>query len=246
MREEQNDMISSLSVLLGLTIILMIVISTGYATPVQSEGSRSSESSPLKQVADNDESDPSSLLGWSLIGLAGMNICAPSGSADCEKNFPGVNLGLATEYRWRYYGVLLDYDWGTLTPIGTGSDQVTHRLQHIGLGSRLYYPKRVDRHYFLGGSLGWGKAVIADTQSEASVEWSSFWSNLRLDLGATWLYHRKIAMESILSMVFHLGGSRCILYKGAGPCEAVDALEEGRERSSARVLMLRFALKWIP
>ena len=113
------------------------------------------------------------------------------------------------------------------------------------MGSRFYLPWRKGKHYFLGGSLGWGQAVIAATRSEASVEWSSFWSDLRLDLGGTWLYNRHMAIESMVSMAFHLGGSRCILYKGAGPCEAVSDLEE-REQSSARVLMLRLGVKWLP
>ena len=182
-------------------------------------------------------------LGWSLSGLTGANLCVASGQAQCNETYPGVNLGLSTEYRWKYLGINLNLDWGNFTPTGTGSDQISNTFGHLGLGLRYYYTYKPSQHLYLGASLGMGEAEVLDQTSESSVQWSSFWSDLRVDLGALWRQTDHWSIESGLSMIFHTGGTRCIAFQGAGPCQAVSELEPS-QRSIARVLMLRFGARW--
>ena len=206
----------------------------------------------VEQKTDPNEKSPKqspltkdSLLGWSLSGLAGVNICVPSGKADCSATYPGMNVGLSSEYRWRYFGLLVNLDWGTLTPIEQGSEEVTHRLSHVGLGLRAYYPRQNKKHYFTGFSLGMGQAKVHDDKSDSGVEWFSFWSDLRVDVGGLWYARPSLAIEGQLSANIHLGGTRCVLFRGAGPCSPINDLPTA-EQSMAKVLMLRLGVRWIP
>ncbi len=194
---------------------------------------------------DPEISASESLLGWSVSGLSGINLCIPSGSARCDETYPGVNAGLSTEYRWKFVGLSANVDWGTLTPAGTGSDQVTHRLSHIGLGLRAYVPWSEAKAYYMGMSAGMGEAVVKDNKSDSSVTWSSLWSDLRLELGGVWIKSETLAIESALGLAIHLGGERCIRFNGAGPC-SVEAELGDSEQSSARVMMWRIGVRWIP
>jgi hypothetical protein len=238
----------------GFLLSVNVFFAVGYASPLPSKGdvkvttqtSHSSlEKMDSKDVLSIDKTNNDVMLGWSMGGLAGFNLCMPSGSATCDQTYPGVNLGLITEYRWRYLGILIDLYWGTLTPRGSGSDHVKYRLGHLGLGGRIYGPRQEGYDYFVGGSLGWGNLALTDVQSESAVEWSSFWSDFRMDLGTTWPYAPSLAFESMLSMAFHFGGTRCILFQGSGPCSPVNELKE-RERSMARILMFRIGIRWMP
>ena len=203
---------------------------------------------PKPQDSSQDsisQSLPSLIQGWSISGLAGLNLCLPSGSARCDSTYPGVNFGLSTEYKWRYFGISGDLDWGSLSPTGQGSDDLTHRFGHLGLGLRGYLPLSDDKSYYLGINLGMGEVTILDADSDSSVTWKTLWSDLRLDLGALWRHKDHFTLESALSLLIHLGGERCDLFRGAGPCRAVSELPD-IERSSSRVLMLRFGIRWMP
>ena len=183
--------------------------------------------------------------GWSLSGITGLSTCVPSGEADCESTYPGVSLGVSTEYRWRYVGITIDADWSTLTPTGTGSDSVTHRVSHIGLGLRGYLPLRTDVSLYSGFSLGPGWVDVHDDASESSISWSTFWSDLRVDVGGLMAIDDSWSLEGALSLLLHYGGNRCVLFQGAGPCAAVSDLPSVQQ-SNAHVLMLRGGVRWTP
>lgn len=181
--------------------------------------------------------------GWSISGLTGLNLCLPSSPANCNNTYPGVNAGLSTEYRWHYIGVNLNLDWGNFTPSGTGSENTTNTFGHLGIGLRAYHPYRSDKHFYIGSSLGMGEAEVSDHNSDSAVQWSSWWSDLRLDLGALWFQKEQWSIESTLSMIIHNGGTRCIIFQGAGPCQALKDLDS-KQQSMARILMLRFGARW--
>ena len=199
--------------------------------------------SPPSTTGSGEFSLPS--RGWSVSGFTGLNQCLPSGSARCDSSYPGLNLGLSTEYKWRYVGITSHLDWGTLTPLGEGSEALSHRLSRLGIGARAYAPRSKVKSYYLGMSIGKGDVVIQDTKSDSSVTWSTLWSSFKIDLGALWLKKENFAIESAISFLMNLGGERCVLFRGAGPCQAVKDLPE-IQQSSSRVLMLSLGARWMP
>ena len=227
------------------TLLLIIFCCT---TVHAEKGSTPSKEVPTKASESFTEpelsSGPKNLLGWSISGLSGINFCLPSGTASCSDTYPGVNLGLSTEYRWQYIGLTLNLDWGNFIPSGTGSENTSNTFGHLGLGLRYYYPYQTTQHLYIGGGFGMGEAEVSDQRSESAVQWSSWWSDVRLDLGALWFQRDHWSLESALSMIIHSGGTRCIIFQGAGPCQALSDLDT-EQQSIARVLMLRFGARWI-
>ena len=228
-----------------LTLLLIIICCTTVhaetgPTPSKEIPTKTTESPGNLKLTDTSPK----LLGWSISGLSGINLCLPSGTATCSDTYPGVNLGLSTEYRWQHIGLMLNLDWGNFIPSGTGSEDTSNTFGHLGLGLRYYYPYQNTQHFYIGGSFGMGEAEVSDHKSDSAVQWSSWWSDLRLDLGALWFQRNHWSLESALSMIIHSGGTRCIIFQGAGPCQAMSDLDS-RQQSMARVLMLRFGARWI-
>lgn len=226
-----------------LTLILVTIccahVHAESITPTTKASTTPPPQSPSMPMPINDPSQ----LGWSVSGLTGLNSCLPSGTATCDETYPGINLGLSTEYRWEHIGLMLNLDWGNLTPSGTGSENTSNTFGHLGLGLRYYYPYQNTNHFYAGASLGMGEAEVSDQKSDSAVQWSSWWSDLRLDLGTLWVQSEHWSLESALSVIIHMKGTRCIIFQGAGPCQAIEDLDP-RQQSTARIVMLRFGARW--
>jgi hypothetical protein len=238
------------------SMVCLIVSACLLSAPLNAWGETSVESTsqlsppttaPAEMNKMAHEAPPQLKLseGWSLSGVLGLSSCMPSGEADCDQTYPGVAIGLSTEYRWGYIGITLDTDWSTLTPSGTGSDHVKHRISHVGLGVRGYLPLTSEIAMYSGLSLGPGWVDVSDDASESSISWSTFWSDLRLDLGALKALNESWVLEGALSLLLHFEGSRCALFQGAGPCALVIDLPTAQQ-DSAHLLMLRAGMRWTP
>ena len=189
------------------------------------------------------ESAQPKLHGWGVSGVFGGASCLPSGEASCRQTYPGVSLGTSVGYSWHDVAIILDADWGTLTPGGEGSDSVSYRFQHFGLGLRGRFSLKPSLILFGGFSLGPGSTELLDEKSDSSVSWSSFWSDLRIDLGALKAITHNLALEGALSLTNHMAGSRCVTYQGAGPCSATSELPS-EQRDHAYLLMARVGVRW--
>ena len=184
-------------------------------------------------------------LGWFLGALAGLQSCIPSTDAGCDQVFPGGSLGLSTGYRWRFVGIKLNGDWGTLIPTGNGSEHVKIRSYHIGLGLLGYLPLVETYTLYSGLSLGAGDLSVHDTASDSMISWSSLWSDLRWELGGQSKLSSLFTLELALSINFHLGGSRCLNFQGAGPCEPISNLKQSEQQVSPTG-SLRVGITWSP
>lgn len=250
------------ALLCGLSLSLFLTLTHVWAEATPTERVSSSEltakdskeidaASKVKRGINGEVEENGEVIaqvassGWSLSALLGGSSCIPSGEANCQSTYPGLSLGASTGYSWEYVGVMLDVDWATLTPSGEGSDVVTHRLIHVGLGLQGRFSLNPQLTLFMGGSLGPGWVTVSDEKSNSEVSWSTFWSDLRIDVGALKTLTPTLALEGTLSLTTHHGGSRCVLFQEAGPCSALSDLPTS-QRDQARLLMMRVGARWTP
>ena len=246
-----------------LVLSTLLSVSVALATPSPSPSTASAlekegapdASSPLEQVPPSqplgDQAEPQTksvsspqlVSGWTLTTRGGVSSCFPSGEASCDSTYPGFSFGGNIGYYWRYVGLTLDADWGTLTPSGTGSDQVSMRFTHIGLALSGLFPISTDFRAFTTLSLGPGWLTITDKPSDSQIEWSSLWSDLRVDLGTHWAVLDYLSIEASLSLLIHSGGTRCLSFQGAGPCSPVSELPS-REQDIVHTLLIRGGAVW--
>ena len=189
-----------------------------------------------------------SQAGFSLSAQTGMTSCIPSGEADCTNTYPGFLLGAAMEVRFWYLGISLDFDHSWAIVGGGGSEDVSSTAMHATPMLKGYYPLD-GMDIFLGVGTGYSSISVTDDRTDSEATWQTWWQGMKVssgvvfDLAKAFGWPDGFAVDAGANFFLNFGGTRCVKYAKAGPCQAIEELRGGQSDVSSQ-LQLNGALRY--
>ncbi|MEE2789358.1 MAG: hypothetical protein VX589_18615 [Myxococcota bacterium] len=171
--------------------------------------------------------------GFSVSAQSALTLCLPSGEADCTETYPGAAVGAAMEVRFWHMGISLDFDYGWAIVGGSGSEDVSSTTMHITPMVKGYYPMG-DFDIFFGAGTGYSAMTVADDRTASEASWHTWLLGMKLtaglvfDLSKTFDWPDGFALDTGMNFFINFGGTRCVKYANAGPCQPVEELSGGQ------------------
>ena len=186
--------------------------------------------------------------GFSLSAQSALTLCLPSGEANCAETYPGAAVGAAMEVRFWHMGISLDFDYGWAIVGGGGAEDVSSTTMHITPMVKGYYSfERLD--VFLGAGTGYSAVTVSDDRTNSEASWQSWLLGMKIatgvvfDLAKHFGWPEGFAADAGVNIFLNFGGTRCVKYANAGPCQAVDELTDGQGDVASQV-QLNGALRY--